>query len=130
MVSFVLELNSVATAGWSVTVSGMSFGSLDVTPSNRVSLTSCMTASWASASSVVCLLAAGDGPQKDLQVTAVGIAGTRTKIFTYDGSYIKKACQSFWQCWSQLPCFSCFLFDFTQHSYILVHISLFFQHLP
>ena len=83
--SFIAELNAVATAGWSVTVSGMSFGSLDVTPSNRVSLTSCLTASWASTSSVVCMLAPGDGPEKDLQVTLEGIVGTRTKIFSYDG---------------------------------------------
>ena len=83
--SFVAELNGVATAGWSVTVSGMSFGSLDVTPSNRVSFTSCVTASWASASSVVCMLAPGDGPENDLQVTVEGIVGTWTKIFSYDG---------------------------------------------
>ena len=84
-VSFTAELNGVATAGYSVTVSGMSFGSLDVTPSNRVGLTSCPSASWASASSVVCLLAAGDGPLNDLRVTVEGIIGTRTRIFSFDG---------------------------------------------
>ena len=84
-VSFTAELNGVATAGYSVTVSGMSFGFLDVTASNRVGLTSCSSTSWASASSVVCLLAAGDGPLNDLQVTVEGIIGTRTRIFSFDG---------------------------------------------
>ena len=83
--SFVAELNAVATAGWSVTVSGVSFGSLNITPSDRVSLSSCMTLSWASASSVVCKIPPGDGPEKDLQVTVEGIVGTKTKIFSYDG---------------------------------------------
>ena len=84
-VSFIAELNAVATAGYSVTVSGVSFGSLDATPSSRVSLTSCVSAAWASASSVVCLLAPGDGPEKDVQVTVEGVVGTRTKLFSYDG---------------------------------------------
>ena len=96
-VSFVAELNGVATAGWSVTVSGMSFGSLDVTPSNRVSLTSCLTVSWASASSIVGMLARGDGPEKDLQVTVEGIVGTRTKIFSYDGELLGRVwCVGCW----------------------------------
>ena len=86
-VSFITELNGVATAGYSVTVSGMSFGALDVTPSNRVGLTSCSSTSWASASSVVCLLAAGDGPLNDLRVTVEGIIGTRTRIFSFDGEH-------------------------------------------
>jgi hypothetical protein len=85
LVSFVSELNAATSAGHSATVSGMSFGSLDVTPSIRLGLTSCATTAWVSSSTVVCVLAAGYGPQKDLAVTVEGIVGTRTRTFSYDG---------------------------------------------
>ena len=83
--SFVSELNAATSAGHSATVSGMSFGLLDVTPSIRLGLTSCATTAWASSSTVTCVLASGDGPQKDVAVTVEGIVGTRTRTFSYDG---------------------------------------------
>ena len=61
VVSFVGEKNAVTSTGRSVTVSGLGFGSLDATPSSRLGLSSCLTAAWASSTSVVCFLAPGEG---------------------------------------------------------------------
>ena len=83
--SFVLELNGVSSGGCSVTVSGLSFGSLDATPSMRLGTTQCVTSAWASSSSVRCLLAAGAGAKRDVDMTVAGVVGTRTSIFSYDG---------------------------------------------
>ena len=87
-VSFVGSANVVTTIGWSVTVSGVSFGALDTTPSSRVGLSSCVTASWASATSVVCLPAGGQGVTHDAVLTSVAVAGTQTTVFSYDGAYL------------------------------------------
>ena len=83
--SFVLELNGVSSGGYSVTISGLNFGSLDATPSMRFETTQCATSSWASSSSVRCLLAAGAGAMRDIDMTVAGVVGTRTSIFSYDG---------------------------------------------
>ena len=85
-VSFIAETNLPGTAGFSVTVSGIGFGTLGTTPSARVGLSACGTASWASASSVVCQLTAGDSLARDVAVTVAGVAGTRTAVFSYDGA--------------------------------------------
>ena len=84
--SFANLANAVDTVGWSVTVSGVSFGTVDATPSSRLGLSSCLTSSWASATSVVCFPSGGEGPVMDSVLTAVGVAGTRTRRFSYDGS--------------------------------------------
>ena len=67
-------------------MSGLGFGSLDATPSSRLGLSSCLTAAWASSTSVVCFLAPGEGPEKDAVATVSAVAGTRTKTFSYDGA--------------------------------------------
>ena len=87
-VSFVGSANVATTIGWSVTVSGVSFGALDTTPSSRVGLSSCVTASWASATSVVCLPAGGQGVSHDAILTSVAVAGTQTRVFSYDGALL------------------------------------------
>ena len=84
VVSFVGEKNAVTSAGWSVTVSGLGFGSLDATPSSQLGLSNCLTATWASSTSVVCFLAPGEGPEKDSVATVSSVAGTRTRTFSYD----------------------------------------------
>ena len=80
------SLNAVMTAGWSVTVSGVSFGaSLDTTPTARLGLSDCGTAAWVSVTSVACSVTRGDGVEHVATVTAVGVVGTRTSTFSYDG---------------------------------------------
>ena len=84
MVSFVAP-NAAITAGLSVTMAGLSFGALDVTPSTAIGLTSCETAAWASSTSVRCLVAAGAGPSILTSVTVESVVGTRIAGFSFDG---------------------------------------------
>lgn len=86
VVSFVSESNAVTSAGWSLTLSGLGFGSFDATPSWRLGSTSCVTAAWASSTSTVCLLAPGEGEAKDAVATVAAVAGTRIRSFSYDGA--------------------------------------------
>jgi len=85
VVSFVAEDNSAVTSGYSVTVSGMNFAVSATTPTSTIGLSSCATAAWASASSVVCMLSMGEGVSHELRVTVAGVVGSRTAIFSYDG---------------------------------------------
>ena len=84
--SFADAANAVTSAGWSITVSGVSFGGQDATTSARLGLSSCGTAAWASPTSVQCSVAAGQGVGYDASVTVSGVVGTRTKAFSYDGA--------------------------------------------
>ena len=86
VVSFSSEANAAVTAGYSVTVTGLNFGVGTTTPTATVGLSSCATAAWASTSSVVCLLACGEGVGHELRVTVADVVGTRTAGFSYDGA--------------------------------------------
>ena len=85
VVSFVAEANSAMSAGYSVTVSGVSFGADAVTPTATFGTTGCRTSAWASTTSVVCLPHAGESVAVDVHMTAHGVVGTRTAAFSYDG---------------------------------------------
>ena len=85
VVSFVAEANVAVTAGWSVTVSGVDFGFADATPTFGLGLSSCLTTTWASATSAVCLVALGNGPLTEALATVSTIIGTQTSVFSYDG---------------------------------------------
>lgn len=85
VVSFVAVANIAATAAFSATLSGLSFGSLDATLSIRIGMSSCQTASWASGTSVTCVVSPGVGTGLAAQTTVSGVAGTQTAVFTYDG---------------------------------------------
>lgn len=84
VVSFVSEANIAVTAGW-VTVSGLDFGFVDATPTAGLGLTSCVTSTWASATSTVCRAAPGNAPLSDVLVTTATTVGTQTSAFSYDG---------------------------------------------
>lgn len=89
MVSFVERANAGMTAGWSLTVTGLSFGaSLDSTPTSALGESSCGTAVWASGTSVLCAVADGDGSRHFAAATVYGVVETRTATFSYDGSAI------------------------------------------
>lgn len=88
VVSFSEEANAAVIAGDSMTVSGLSFGAGATTPTVTVGLSSCVTAAWASASSVVCMVSAGEGATRDIRVTVVGVVGSRTSAFSYDGLHL------------------------------------------
>ena len=84
VVSFVSEANIAVTAGW-VTVSGLDFGFVDATPTAGLGMTSCVTSTWASATSTVCRAAPGNAPLSYVLVTTATIVGTQTWAFSYDG---------------------------------------------
>ena len=88
VVSFVAEDNSAVTSGYSVTVSGMNFAVSATTPTSTIGLSSCATAAWASASSVVCMLSMGEGVSHELRMTVAGVVGSRTATFSYDGKCV------------------------------------------
>jgi hypothetical protein len=80
-----LETNIVATATFSVTVSGISFGTQVMTASNRVGTSSCQTTMWVSGTSAACHMSLGVGTSLAVQATVSAVAGTQTAVFTYDG---------------------------------------------
>ena len=92
VVSFIGENNAATTTGWSVTVSGIDFGSLDTTPTTRLGVSNCLTAAWASSTSLVCFTTPGEGVEKDAAMTVAGVVGTRTKTFSYDGGGRRVLC--------------------------------------
>ena len=89
--------NAGMTAGHSLTVSGMSFGSLDTTPSVDMGLTSCKTAAWGSSTSVRCLVAAGSRPSILAGCTVHSVTGTGLGLFSFDGffTFLQAQCKDF-----------------------------------
>jgi hypothetical protein len=101
VVSFGAEANVVATAGWSMTVTGVGFAPGSETASARVGLSSCGTTAWASGTAVVCLLAQGHGVQTTVVATVAGTVGSQTALFSYDGAKreTEAAWFAFWDPW-------------------------------
>ena len=85
-VSFACEANSAGSSGYIITVSGLGFAVSSTTPTTTLGTSSsCTTASWASTTSVVCMLSPGEGVAHEVRVTVAGVAGTLTGAFSYDG---------------------------------------------
>ena len=84
-VSFAALLNGAVTAGHSVTVSGLSFAISGTTPTASIGASGCLTTTWASTTSMVCMLPGGEGVGHEIRVTAAGVVGSRTSTFSYDG---------------------------------------------
>ena len=79
--------NNARTLLGSVTVSGLSFGMSDATPSVRVDSNACTTAAWTSATSSLCVNT--NGPSEVSSEVTVGTAvGTRYPGFTFDGALL------------------------------------------
>ena len=73
------------TASYSVTVSGLNLDVFTTTLTSTIGRSSCATVTWASASSVVCMLGGGEGVGHDLFISVSGVVGSRTLGFSYDG---------------------------------------------
>ena len=111
VVSFSAEANAAMTAGYSLTVSGLNFGVDATTPTSTIGLSSCATASWASTSSVTCMVSMGEGVSHKLRVTVSGVVGSRTATFSYDGPHPSPEAFDYWHsdlltraclCWKRL----------------------------
>ena len=84
--------NVALTAGMSVTVTGLSFGSVDFTVSGVMSAALCTTARWTSQTSVGCLTGSFGAITSDaVQVTVGAVAGTQVFGFTFDGPVVSYA---------------------------------------
>ena len=83
-----LSPNRGFTTTLSLTVSGLNFAAVNKTPSGKSAAATCSTASWASASSVVCLQSNYGTPADSSVIVTVtdGYVGTRSNVFTFDGS--------------------------------------------
>lgn len=79
------------TAGWSVTVSGVSFGYANATASAGVGASGCATAAWVSTTSVACAAGEGSGVGAAVAVSVAGVVGTRTRAFSYDAPVVSFA---------------------------------------
>ena len=89
MVSYLAPVNSAASTGGIVTVSGLSFGlgiTADPTATAAVSASNCVTTAWASATSVVCETNNHEtSAQKFDGVTVATIVSTGVSGFAFDG---------------------------------------------
>ena len=83
-VSYLGVGNFARTAESTVTVSGLSFGTTDNTPSGRVDALTCATAAWASATTVLCWNSNGQPSVITTELTVGGLVGTRYPQFTFD----------------------------------------------
>ena len=87
VVSFTSPANAATSSGTSLTVSGLSYGSIDHTPSVSVAVTLCATTAWASASWVRCELVDGWTTSHGITATISSIVGTGNLMFTFDGAH-------------------------------------------
>lgn len=82
-------------------MSGLGLGGLDATPTSMIGISHCLTATWASSTSLVCSHGSGDGVLKVGTASVSGIVGTRTATFSYDGP---QSCFDFALVSPGLPC--------------------------
>merc|ERR550537_1658825 len=81
-------LNSALSGGSSVTVSGLSFGSVELTASGLVAGGGCSTASWMSSTSVSCVSGSASGQLGTSSVTVGAVAGTGLSVYSFDGPVV------------------------------------------
>ena len=80
--------NAAPTGGGVLTVSGVNFRTTDATASMAIQTLLCSTASWSSRTSVLCTPTSdtqNSGGAKMVALSASGVVGTRTGLFTFDG---------------------------------------------
>jgi hypothetical protein len=83
--------NVGATGGGTITISGLGFGGLVVTPSASLGdalgvADMCGSATWTSATTVACGPAAYGGSAVRTAVSVSAVVGTLTGLFSFDGS--------------------------------------------
>ncbi len=79
--------NVGATGGGTITIGGLGFGGLVVTPSASLGVADmCGTTAWTSATTVACGAAGYAGSAVRTAVSVSSVAGTLTGRFSFDGS--------------------------------------------
>jgi hypothetical protein len=76
--------NVPSTGGSLVTVSGVNFGYINLTPSTKIGKTVCKTTSWTSLTALQCSVPAGYGSDLHVTVSVADNAGTKTYQLTYN----------------------------------------------
>ena len=70
----------------SLTLAGLNFGTADPSLSASISATACMTSSWLSQTSLLCVTPGGAGGAQDVVVEVGCMQGTGLGQFSYDGA--------------------------------------------
>ena len=78
--------NTPLSGGGEVTVTGLSFASMEFSATTMLSSASCSTASWSSTTSVSCVSVSASLLHSMAGFTVVAVAGTGTFVFTFDGT--------------------------------------------
>ena len=79
--------NMASSGGLTATVSGLAFASVDATPTGTIAGADCATSSWASGTTVQCLVMPAMQPGCAAAfVTVSSVAGTGLRMFTFDGN--------------------------------------------
>jgi len=80
--------NSPSSAGISITVTGLNFGSIDLSVTTAVGYTPCATSTWNSATSIGCYLDDGFGSAMPILATIDMLVGTRFGVFSFDSPVV------------------------------------------
>ena len=82
--------NAASTGGALLTLLGLSFAAIDLTPAALAGPAACQTTAWASNSAVVCLAPSGSGTAHAV-ATVAGLAGSKAGLFTFDAPTVTAA---------------------------------------
>jgi hypothetical protein len=89
-ISYNLMANGPTSGGTSVTVTGLNFGTHELSPTSMLGSTSCMTTGWSSATSVTCHTMAGVTASIKNVLMVAGVPGTATEFFSYDAPAVSR----------------------------------------
>jgi len=86
VVTYVGPFNAPASSSFTISVSGLNYANVDQSPSAIVGATACLTTSWSTTTSLVCLSGLGTGVARTIIISLQGVVGTRNAGFTYDAA--------------------------------------------
>jgi hypothetical protein len=80
--------NAASTSGHSITLGGMNFANVDLTPTIRLGSTMCLTTTWQTSTNLLCNAppASYGGGARQTIVTMAGAVGTHAGQLSYDGT--------------------------------------------
>jgi hypothetical protein len=87
-ITFTTNMNSASSGGYSVTLSGVNFGNVDLSPSVQVGSTLCATTSWHSSTVIQCEGPIGSGAALKTNVIHTMFIGTQLTAFSYDSPVV------------------------------------------
>jgi len=92
LLTAISTINAPGSGGFSLTMAGINFGTVDVTNSLALGGTACTTTSWKSDSSIACLFSGfGSGTASTVVATVGSVSGTLVGVFTYDTAVITRS---------------------------------------